>query len=92
MLKSGTPEYWLRRNFVEVLDLPDDAIEWLIDLWQVVQLFDDIVDGDKIDRDDADAAISLNGKSTYLGVFSDALNAHNAYLKAKREMHEGCVI
>jgi hypothetical protein len=38
------------------------------------------------------AAISLNGKSTYLGVFSDALNAHNAYLKAKREMHEGCVI
>ena len=54
MLKSGTPEYWLRRNFVEALALPEDAVEWLIDLWQVVQLFDDIVDGDKIDRDDAD--------------------------------------
>ena len=57
MLKSGTPEYWLRRNFVEALALPEDAVEWLIDLWQVVQLFDDIVDGDKIDRDDADMAI-----------------------------------
>lgn len=57
MLKSGTPEYWLRRNFEEVLDLPEDAIEWLIALWQVVQLFDDIVDGDKIDRDNADMAI-----------------------------------
>ena len=57
MLKSGTPEYWLRRNFVEVLDLPEDAVEWLIALWQVVQLFDDIVDGDKIDRDEADMAI-----------------------------------
>lgn len=57
MLHNGTPEYWLRRNFTEVLDLPDDAVDWLIALWQVIQLFDDIVDGDKIESDEADLAI-----------------------------------
>jgi hypothetical protein len=38
------------------------------------------------------AAISVNGKSIYLGVFGDSLDAHNAYLTAKRKLHEGCVI
>lgn len=38
------------------------------------------------------AAISINGKSMYLGVFRNPAEAHQAYLKAKRELHEGCAI
>lgn len=54
---EGSPEYWLRKNFTEILALPEDACDWLIALWQVSQLFDDIVDGAEIDRDDVDQAI-----------------------------------
>lgn len=57
MTQDGSPEYWLRRNFKEALALSDEATDWLIALWQVIQLFDDLVDGDEIDRDDADQAL-----------------------------------
>lgn len=36
--------------------------------------------------------IRLFGKDIYLGVFDTAEAAHAAYLKAKRELHEGCTI
>lgn len=57
MTQEGSPVYWLRRNFNETLSLSDEAVEWLLALWEVIQLFDDIVDGDAVDRDDVDAAI-----------------------------------
>ena len=38
--------------------LPDDARLWLLGLWNAIQVFDDIADGDAIDRDDLNAAIS----------------------------------
>jgi hypothetical protein len=38
------------------------------------------------------AAICHNEKSIHLGYFSNAEEAHDAYLKAKRSMHEGCTI
>lgn len=38
------------------------------------------------------ANISLNGTRYYLGVFKGPEDAHQAYLKAKRELHEGCAI
>lgn len=38
------------------------------------------------------AIIVLNGNRNYLGVFSNSDDAHYAYLKAKRKLHEGCVI
>lgn len=38
------------------------------------------------------AEISLNGKNVHLGVFETAINAHEAYVKAKREFHGGCTI
>ena len=40
----------LRRNFSEVFYLPEEATEWLIDLYRSIQLFDDVADGDTIDR------------------------------------------
>ena len=51
------PTFWLRRNFSEVLGLSNEASEWLIALWDVIQLFDDVADDDDIDRADLDAVI-----------------------------------
>ena len=38
------------------------------------------------------AYIDKDKKRTYLGLFEDKNDAHAAYLKAKRETHEGCTI
>lgn len=57
MAQEGSSKYWLRRNFKESLALSDEASDWLIALWEVIQLFDDIADDDKINRDDLDAVI-----------------------------------
>lgn len=38
------------------------------------------------------AGITRSGKYTCLGRYDDPLEAHQAYLKAKREMHVGCTI
>lgn len=57
MTVQHSPEYWLRRNFREVLGLPEDACDWLIHLWRAIQVFDDMADGDDIDRADLNQAI-----------------------------------
>ena len=36
----------------EALQLPDMAVDWLMDLWDTIQVFDDIVDGDEVSRQD----------------------------------------
>lgn len=38
------------------------------------------------------ARIAVNGTRYNLGVFDTPLEAHNAYLAAKRELHEGCTL
>lgn len=38
------------------------------------------------------ARIRVAGANKYLGTFATAPQAHDAYLKAKRELHEGCTI
>ena len=38
------------------------------------------------------AQISLNRKVKHLGLFDTAEKAHEAYLQAKRKIHEGCLI
>jgi hypothetical protein len=38
------------------------------------------------------AKITLNGQIKYLGHYDNKYEAHEAYLKAKRQMHEGCTI
>lgn len=39
---------------VEVLELPAPAVLWLLDLWKSIQVLDDLVDGDPVDRADID--------------------------------------
>jgi hypothetical protein len=38
------------------------------------------------------AAIQINGRKRYLGVFGTPEEAHAVYLDAKRKLHEGCTI
>jgi hypothetical protein len=38
------------------------------------------------------ARISIQDRNTYLGTFATPEEAHQAYLEAKREHHEGCTI
>ena len=47
----------LRQAFTEMLELPPAAAAWLLDLWQVMQVFDDLADNDPVDRDTLDAMI-----------------------------------
>lgn len=43
-------------SFRETLELPEDAIQWLLDVWNLIQVLDDVADGDPIDRSDSDKA------------------------------------
>lgn len=47
----------LRENLQRVFALPAPAVEWLTMLWGVIQVFDDVADGDPVDREDLNAAI-----------------------------------
>ena len=38
----------LEEHFVNALELPVTAVDWLLDLWRVIQVFDDIHDGDPV--------------------------------------------
>jgi len=44
---------------LHTLNLPPDAVRWLLDLWHVIQVWDDVADGDPIKREDLDRAIFL---------------------------------
>ena len=41
----------------ENLDLPPEAAGWLMDIWRMIQMLDDVADGDAIARADLDRAI-----------------------------------
>jgi hypothetical protein len=36
----------LEQHLTQSLDLPQPAADWLLDLWRVIQVFDDVHDGD----------------------------------------------
>ncbi len=48
---------WLKENLQRVLALPAPATEWLMMLWSAIQVFDDVADGDPVEREDLNAAI-----------------------------------
>jgi hypothetical protein len=45
------------KQALEPLNLPDAAIEWLVHLFDAIQFFDDVADGDKVERKDLDDAL-----------------------------------
>jgi hypothetical protein len=47
----------LKQNLQQVLALPSPAVEWLLMLWDATQVFDDVADGDPVERSDLNAAI-----------------------------------
>jgi len=47
----------LKDHFLTTLSLPQEAAQWLLDIWACIQLFDDVADGDRIYRDDLDRVI-----------------------------------
>lgn len=51
-----TSKDWLTENFVE-FGFPAPAIEWLLMLWDAIQVFDDVADGDGVKREDLDVVI-----------------------------------
>jgi hypothetical protein len=57
MGSDAESEHWLRKNLTDSFALPADAVEWLIALWNAIQVFDDMADGEFPDRDRLNAAI-----------------------------------
>jgi hypothetical protein len=47
----------MRQHFTDLLDLPDAAVEWLLDVWRMIQMLDDVADGDAVSRDDLNSII-----------------------------------
>lgn len=41
----------------QTLGLPPEAADWLLDIWQLIQAWDDVADGDAIERARLDRAI-----------------------------------
>lgn len=54
---GGLMTDWLRENLQKGLSLPAPATEWLMMLYGVIQVFDDVADGDKVNRQDLNACI-----------------------------------
>jgi hypothetical protein len=50
-------KHWLKLNLSDAFALPPEAVEWLLSIWNIIQLFDDVADGDDISRDDLDSVI-----------------------------------
>lgn len=48
---------WLMKNFTGPLNLPNEAAQWLCQLYGCIQFFDDVVDEDKISRGRFDQAL-----------------------------------
>jgi hypothetical protein len=46
----------LKQNF-EALELPPEAVGFLLDLWNAIQVFDDVADNDEVKRGDLNSAI-----------------------------------
>lgn len=50
--------YWLSKNLKEAFSITGDAHDWLLSLWNAVQVFDDMADGDFPERESLIAAIA----------------------------------
>lgn len=56
-MKRMTGVDWLKENLQKVLMLPEPVVEWLIMVYDAIQVFDDIADGSTVEREDLNATI-----------------------------------
>ena len=68
-----TAEAHLCQHFTD-LRLPPAAVEWLLGVWNAIQVLDDAADGDAIDRDDLHRAIY----DLFIDLPSNPFFVHNA--------------
>ncbi len=50
-------KYWLKENLDKLCQLPPAAIDWLLMVWDIIQVFDDVADNDQVEREDLNAVI-----------------------------------
>jgi hypothetical protein len=55
--QAVTGDESLKANLQQVFSMPPNAVEWLLMLWQAIQVFDDIADGDPVERQELNATI-----------------------------------
>lgn len=48
---------WLKENLSNCFALPASAVDWLMMLYNAIQVFDDVADGDPVSREDLNATI-----------------------------------
>jgi len=48
---------WLRENLRRAFKMPEPAIDWLVMVYEAIQLFDDVADGDEVERKDLNSVI-----------------------------------
>ena len=48
---------WLKENLQGFFALPASAVDWLMMLYNAIQVFDDVADGDPVSREDLNATI-----------------------------------
>ena len=79
----------LRSHFKDKLELPLDAVQWLLDLWGVIQVFDDVADNTVVDRKDLDQTIFATLIGMPSNPFFQRYSSHllpvlaNAFLKSE---------
>ena len=66
---------WLRENLRKVLLLPDPVIDWLVMVYDAIQVFDDVADGDEVNRKDLNATIW----NTLVGMHQNAFFMANSH-------------
>jgi len=65
---------WLKENLEKVFALPPAAVEWLLSVYDAIQVFDDVADSDPVERSDLDATIW----NTLVGMPSNQFFLQNA--------------
>lgn len=66
---------WLKENLQRVFLLPAPAVEWLVMVYDALQVFDDVADGDPVDRSDLNATIW----NTLVGMHQNAFFVANSH-------------
>lgn len=69
---GDVPTKALYAHFTDSLELPPEAVQWLLDVWACFQLFDDVADEDPISRADLDKVLWASMISMHTNAFFDA--------------------